>query len=183
LSYYLAVHCHVDGTADWSRTIMSDPRKFLALSVVLFLGAAFVFGASLRPALFSTPDPALRSVHATRTDPFQQKLDFTLSANPSFVVPSDKRLGLTYAAAKITTSPGQQPLVLIRTTAGGATGEFSLLMTLQARNIGGTDVFVASQSLAGVFADGGSKVTALAQTAEGRPFNGSVTLAGVLEDR
>ena len=88
---------------------MTDPRKLLGLSVVLLLGAAVLVGTSIRPTFLSTLDPG--SAGVTRTHPFQRKLDFTVSANPSFSVPVDKRLGLTYAAAKVTTSSGQQPLV------------------------------------------------------------------------
>jgi hypothetical protein len=151
----------------------------LSILVLLGLGAAVLFGVSIRP-VFSAPEPGFRGER--RTQPFQQKLDFRGSANPSLSVPIDKRLALTYAGAEITTASGQQPLVGIRTTAGGAPGEFPLVMTLQAR-APGTDVYVASQSLAGVFADGGSDVTVSARTAEGKSFSGAVSLTGFLEDR
>ena len=62
-------------------------------------------------------------------------------------------------------------------------GEYELVMRQGARAVSGSDIYIASQSLADIFSDGGIEVQVFAQTAAGGSFTGSVTLSGSLADR
>lgn len=163
---------------------MTDPKRILAWCLLALLGAAILVGISLRPAVESALDGSDSSVGRRRPEqPFQRTLDFSASPNPTFQGPSNKRLRLKYASAKITVSSGQQPIVKIRTSVDGSIGEYELLMGQGARAVSGSDIYIASQSLSDIFADGGTDIQIFAQTAAGGSFTGSVTLSGSLGDR
>ena len=102
---------------------------------------------------------------------FHQQMDFANSGSPSFSVPAGKQLVLNYASAKLTVRTGQQILLSLKTSVGGSVVEFQLLMISQSGDNAGFSTFVASQSLAEIFADGSTDVIVSALNLQGGCFS------------
>ena len=131
--------------------------------------------AGLSGGLIARPE---RDVRYSGKAAFQQTLDFGSSVSPSFTVPAGNRLALMFVGATMVVATGQQPLISVKTTVAGSSVEYPLTLTQQATNLNGNDVYVCSQSLGGIFADGGSEVVINGKTGSSKSFNGKIGLAG-----
>jgi hypothetical protein len=131
--------------------------------------------AGLSGGLIARPE---RDVRNSGKAAFQRTLDFATTVSPSFAVPAGNRLALMFVGATMVVATGQQPLISVKTTVGGSTVEYPLILTRQMTNPSGSDVYVCSQSLAGIFADGGTEVIVNGKTASSKSFNGKIALGG-----
>lgn len=145
----------------------------LAGGILFFLVTGVLAGLS--GGLLVRP---MRDVRDSGRTAFQRTLDFADSASPSFTVPSGNRLALMYVAVTMGVGTGQQPLVSIKTTVGGNSALYPLILTRQVTNVNGSDVYVGSQSVSGIFADAGTEVVVNGSTTMSKSFNGRIALSG-----
>lgn len=144
---------------------------------------AFLLHDSPRPVKAQSVQISLvRDADHPARHAFHQQLDFANSGSPSFSVPAGKQLVLTYASARLTVRTGQKILLSVKTSVGGSVAEYQLLMTSQSGDIEGFSTFAASQSLAEIFADGGSDVAVSALNPYAGSFGGIVSISGYLVD-
>lgn len=143
--------------------------------VLLFLVAGLLAGVG--GGLIARPS---RGVLSAGRKAYQTTLEFSSSASPSFTVPPGKRLALMYVAATMSVATGQQPLLSIKTVAGGNIAEYPLVMTRQVTNLNGFDTYCSSQSLAGLYADGGTEVVFNGSTTSTKSFNGKISVSASL---
>src|SRR5260370_32109852 len=143
-----------------------------AFGFLLFLVTGVLAGLS--GGLVARP---VRDVRDPGKAAFQRTLDFVSSVSPSFVVPAGHRLALRYVALTLSVATDQQPLVSVKTTVGGNSVEYPLILIQQVTNLNGADVYVGSQSLGGIFADGNTEVVINGKTSTSKSFNGKIAIA------